>query len=220
LHDLESRLTPEERTLFTGLASPLAIQEFLDAIPYSPEDVNRTPLEVLHDRKAHCLDGALFAVAALRRLGFPPQVIDLLPAPGTDDDHVLAVFRQEGLWGAVAKSNFAGLRYREPIYRTLRELALSYFEDFYNVHGAKTLRAYTRPLDLATFDRQNWETQRAGMDAIEKRLYRSARVALLPAATAARLAPVDARSYSAGMMGADPQGLYQPKTSPTVDIAG
>src|SRR5690606_26443876 len=98
----------------------------------------------------HCVDGALFAATALRRLGLPPLVVDL--RADRDDDHVIAVFRRRGLWGAVSKSNFVLLRYREPIYRSLRELALTYFEFYYSIEGKKTLREFSRPLDLRTFD--------------------------------------------------------------------
>ena len=141
--------TPAERTALDALHSPFAIQAFLDATPYSPEDRDRCPLNVIRDRVAHCLDGALFAAMALRRLGYPPLLIDLLPEPDIDDDHVLAIFKVNGCWGAVAKSNFVGLRYREPVYRTLRELVMSYFEPFYNVEGVRTLRGYTLPVNLS-----------------------------------------------------------------------
>lgn len=109
------------------LSNPSRIQAFLDELAYSTEPIYRCPLRVLRERTAHCFDGALFAAAALRCLGYPPLIVDLLPN-GRDDDHLLALYRVDGHWGAVAKSNFVGLRFREPIHRTLRELALSYFE--------------------------------------------------------------------------------------------
>ena len=208
---LESQLSADALALLHSLDTPQKIQAYLDSIPYSPDDLNRTPLEVMHDRKAHCLDGALFAAAALRRIGHPARVVDMLPEPGLDDDHVLAIFRVDGLIGALAKSNFTGLRFREAIHRNLRELVLSYFEDFYNVNGVKTLRAYTAPLDLASFDALAWETERAGVDAIERRLYTARRYPVMPASAAARLSPLDARSFEAGMMGANPDGLYRPR---------
>ncbi len=207
---LEDYLSPDQRRLFAGLSSPAAIQAFLDEIPYSTEDANRCPLRVLGDRKAHCYDGAIFAAAALRRLGHPPVVVDMLPEPGTDDDHLLAIFKQNGCFGAVAKSNFVGLRYREPIYRSLRELVLSYFEDYFNVQGLKTLRGYTWPLDLRAFDRLGWEWRDAGVDAIEQRLGRLRRTYLLTPEMAAALSPVDRRSLTAGLFGSDPDGLFKP----------
>jgi len=208
---LEEHLEPGQRELLASLVSPAAIQAFLDSIPYSAEDINRCPVRVLQDRKAHCLDGALFAAAALRRLGHPPLVVDMLPAPGADDDHVLAIYRRDGLWGAVAKSNFAGLRFREAIHRNLRELVLSYFEDFFNVEGLKTLRAYTVPLNLAPFDRQGWVWRDDGATAIEKRLPLVRRVPLLTPDMVSHLSPADARSMEAGMIGTDYAGLYKPK---------
>ena len=173
------RLTSEQRGVWQSLTSPVSIQAFLDSIPYSAEDANRSPLRVLQERQAHCLDGGLFAAAALRQLGYPPLIVDLLPDPGADDDHVLAIFRRNGCYGAVAKSNFVGLRYREPIYRSLRNLVMSYFEVYFNVRGEKTLRSYTVPLDLATYDPMEWLANDAAADAIEKRLPQLRRTNLL-----------------------------------------
>lgn len=207
----EAELSAEQRATWLGLASPNSIQAFLDSIPYSAEDANRSPLRVLRERQAHCLDGGLFAAAALHRLGYPALIVDLLPEPRTDDDHVLAIFRRNGCFGAVAKSNFTGLRFREPVYRSLRDLVMSYFEVYFNVRGEKTLRQYTVPLDLSTYDSQNWLTDDAAADAIEHRLPLLRRTALLTPAMIAELSPVDSRSYQAGMLGTDHAGLYRPK---------
>jgi hypothetical protein len=210
-NQFEAQLTDAQRALLDGLATPATIQAYLDSIPYAPENRNRCPLNVLRDRRAHCLDGALFAAMALLRIGQPPVVIDLLPEPGTDDDHVLAIYKCNGHFGAIAKSNYAGLRFREAVYRTLRELVMSYFEVFYNVQGAKTLRSYTRPLNLRVFDALNWTVDDGGADAIETRLKALCRFPLLTPALEAVLTPVDARSYEAGMLGTNLAGLYQPK---------
>ena len=136
---IEAQLAPEEQAALASLTTPRKIQDFLDSVAYEPEYFNRSPLRVLRERRGHCLDGALFGAAALRRLGYPPLVLDLVPEPLMDDDHVLAVFRQGEAFGVVAKSNFTGLRYREPVYRTLRELVMSYFENYFNSLGCKTL---------------------------------------------------------------------------------
>jgi hypothetical protein len=210
LEAFESYLDDQQRRLFSSLDSPTKVQGFLDGIPYSAEEANRCPLRVLRDRQAHCLDGALFAVAALRRLGHPPLVMDLLPDPGQDDDHVLALYKYEDHWGAVAKSNFVGLRYREAIYKTPRELALSYFEDYFNIHGVKTLRRYTEPINLEAFDAQGWMWRDAGADAIERYLLSAPSTPLLTPQMIARLSPKDPRAYEAGMLGADEAGIYQP----------
>jgi hypothetical protein len=207
---LEELLSPDMRALFASLTTPRKIQDFLDSVAYEPEYFNRAPLRVLVERRGHCLDGALFGAAALRRLGYRPLIVDLIPEPLADDDHVLAIYRRGGAYGAVAKSNFSGLRYREPVYRTLRELVMSYFEDFFNRLGRKTLRAYTVPLDLSVYDKMNWETDDTGCDAIEQRLKDLRRYELLTPEMIRSLTPVDRLTLDAGLLGSNPEGLYIP----------
>jgi len=208
--NLETHLNEEQRHLFKSLNTPAEIQAYLDKIPYSTENDNRSPASVLRDGKAHCLDGGLFAAAALQRIGHGAFIIDLLPEPGTDDDHVLAIYKQYGHLGAIAKSNFAGLRFREPIYRSLRELALSYFPMYFNSSGEKTLRAYTRPLNLKNFDHLGWMWRDAAADVIEQELHSLRNFALLKDEMIAGLSPVDRRTYEAGLLGADESGLFTP----------
>src|ERR671935_3106070 len=150
--------TPAELRTLRSLRTPYGIQRFLYAMPYHLATTAWSPRRVLHERRAHCLEGAIFGAAALRVLGYPPLLLDLEAVQ--DTDHVLAVWRERGSWGAIAKSNFSGLRFRAPVYRTLRELVLSYFEGYVNLRGERTLRAYSRPLSLARFDRTHpdWET--------------------------------------------------------------
>jgi len=155
------------------------------------------------------MEGALFAAAALRVNGYPPLLLDLEAV--RDDDHVLAVFRGRCGWGAMAKSNYSGLRFREPVYRSLRELVMSYFEHYFNSEGQKTLRSYTRPLDLRRYDRQGWEVDEGTVDAIEKHLHRLRVYPVVTARQAANLSPVDERALRAGMYGTDPQGLFKKK---------
>lgn len=208
---LESHLASEQRDILSSLNSPDKIQAFLDTCAYVPEYTNRCPARVIVDRKAHCLDGALFAAAALRRLGYPPVVVDIFPEPGMDDDHVLAIFRRGGRYGAVAKSNFVGLRYREPVYHNLRELIMSYFEQFFNVNGIKTLRTYAPALNLSRFDKLNWEWADSGADEIEKVLLARKRIPLVTPEMAAQFTPVDPLTYKAGLLVANEAGLYKPK---------
>jgi hypothetical protein len=146
---------------------------------------------------------------ALRRLGYPPLILDML-SNGRDDEHLLALFKAGGCWGAVAKSNFVGLRFREPVYRTIRELVMSYFEQYYNLEREKTLRGYTGPLNLTRFDRLNWMTSDEAMERIAQRTDEIRRVMLIDAGTEKRLVPVDERTFQAGLIGADPNGLYKP----------
>jgi hypothetical protein len=209
----ESALTAEERNLLEGLTHPFRIQQFLDSIPYSPDDFYRSPRRVLRDRTAHCFDGAVFAAGALRRIGFPPLILDLF-SNGRDDEHLLALFKVAGRWGAVAKSNFVGLRYREPVYGCLRELAMSYFEQYYNTAREKTLRGYSGPLRLVSFDRLDWMASDAAMEAIARRTDEIRRVVLIDAEMEQRLSPVDERSYRAGLIGADPHGLFRVNENP------
>jgi hypothetical protein len=197
-------------SLPSGLDSPVAIQAFLDGIAYSTEEIYRCPRSVLRDGKGHCYEGAVLAAAALRRLGFPPLIVEMLPWVGHDDDHILAVFKVDGRWGAVAKSNFVGLRYRDPVYASLRELVMSYFEAFFNLKREKTLRGYTLPLNLARFDRLRWTTRDETMEEIATGLERSRKVEILTPRMIERLTLVDPRSFAAGLLGSDPEGLRKP----------
>jgi hypothetical protein len=193
-----------EAAVLRKLSSPAKIQQFLDAeIEYNKEkdgDTCRSPRRVLRDRVAQCMEGALFAAAALRVLGFPPLIVDLESV--RDDDHIVAVFQQHGCWGAIAKSNYAGLRFREPVYRTLRELAMSYFEHYYNPAGEKTLRAYSRPVNLSRFDSIGWMTAEEDLWAIPEYLYTIPHRRLLTAEMERRLNRMDQRLFAAGRVGA------------------
>jgi hypothetical protein len=205
----DRHLTKSENQVLNRLRTPNQIQAFLDELTYSTEEAYRCPLRVLHERVAHCYDGALLAAALLRHLGHPPLILEMLPNR-RDDDHLLALFKEGGHWGAVGKSNFAGLRFREPIHRTLRELVLSYFEQFYNVEGEKTLRGYTLPLNLKPFDRYGWMVKDEPLDWIAEKLDRTRRVRLLSSKMVKTLSPVDPRTFQSGLMGADEKGLYRP----------
>ena len=156
---------------------------------------------MLSEWTAHCLEGAVFAASALRVLGFPPLLLDLEAVQ--DTDHVIAVFRLRGHWGAIAKSNFSGLRYREPVHRTLRELAMSYFEGYVNLRGDRTLRAYSRPVNLARFDRAHpgWMTADEEVWFIPQHLVGIPHRPLLTPAMIRGLSRVDRRSLQAGLVG-------------------
>jgi hypothetical protein len=202
-------LSKKERQVFLELDTPFKIQSFLDAVPYSAEPVYRCPLRVVRDGIAHCFDGAVFAAAALQRIGFLPLILDMIP-DSRDDDHVLALYKRDGHWGAIAKSNYAGLRFREPIFRNLRELVLSYFEQYFNVEREKTLRGYTIPLNLTMFDRISWMTNNEAMDRIARQLDKIRRFFLMAPEMIAALSPVDERSFNAGLQGANEAGLFKP----------
>ena len=202
-------LSKRERKLMEGLSRPNKIQEFLNQLAYSTDDIYRCPLRVLRERTAQCFDGALFGAAALRHIGHRPLILDMIPNR-RDDDHILALYKVDGYWGAVAKSNFAGLRFREPIYRTLRELIMSYFEQYYNLAREKTLRAYTVPLNLSTFDKFDWMVSDTYLERIADRLDEIRRVRVITKRMNRRLSLVDKRSYEAGLLGSVEDGLYHP----------
>jgi hypothetical protein len=195
--------TPRERAVFRRLDTPAKIQQFLDfELEYNKEPDGptcRSPRAVLRDRKAQCMEGAMFAAAALRMLDYPPLLLDLEAV--RDDDHVLAIFRVRGHWGALAKSNYSGLRYREPVYRTLRELVMSYFEHYYNPQKEKTLRRYSRPVNLSRFDGVEWMTAEGGVWSVPEYLCTIGHTALLPSPLIPRLGRVDQRLYEAGRLG-------------------
>ncbi len=188
----------ELRTL-RALKSPAGIQKFLDDLPYNLSITARSPKKVLEDRTASCLEGGIFAAAALRVLGFPPLIFDL--EADRDTDHVVAIFQRRGHWGAIAKSNFTGCRYREPVYRSLRELAMSYFNIYFNLRFERTLRRYSRPVNLARFDRLEWMTTDKPIWFIAEHLCEIPHVSLLTPAMERNLTRLDARTVKAEMTG-------------------
>jgi hypothetical protein len=204
-------IQPEEIEFLRGLSTPYQIQAFLDSVQYPAGERNRSVLQVLRERQAHCLDGGLFAAAALSWIGYPAVILDILPELGTDDDHILALYRVNGGWGAVAKSNFVGLRLREPVYRTLRELVLSYFESYFNLDGMKTMRAYTRPIRCSRWDKLHWLVDPNGVDVIEKELKGMKSTPIITAQMAAGLNTADPITMKAGLAVVNREGLYKPK---------
>jgi hypothetical protein len=193
--------TARELRALRALRTPAGIQRALDGMPYHLTSTAWSPRRVLAARTAHCLEGAVFAAAALRVLGFPPLLLDLEAVQ--DTDHVLAVWRERGGWGAIAKSNFSGLRFRAPVYRTLRELAMSYFDGYVNLRGERTLRAYSRPVSLARFDRTHprWETSEGEMWFVAEHLLTVPHTRLLTRPMERRVGRVDRRSLDAGLVG-------------------
>jgi hypothetical protein len=157
---MEYGFTREELAIIRPCNTPRKIQDFLNTIPFNFELGKLTcysPRQVLREHRAHCVEGAVLAAAMLRVAGWRPLVMDLRSV-GHDFDHVIAVFQIDGCWGAISKTNHGVLRYREAIYRTIRELALSFFHEYFTDDGEKTLRAYSGAIDLSRFDRNLWMT--------------------------------------------------------------
>jgi len=182
-----------------ALKTPTDVQRFLDDLPYNLSFPARSPRRVLRDRTASCLEGGIFAAAALRVLGFPPLIFDL--EAEQDTDHVVAIFKVRGHWGAVAKSNFTGCRYREPVYRNLRELAMSYFNIYFNLRWERTLRRYSRPVNLARFDHLSWMTTEKPIWFIAEHLCQIPHIRLITAAMEKNLTRLDPRTVAAEMVG-------------------
>jgi hypothetical protein len=191
--------TSAELRRLRSLKHPYGIQKFLDAQPYHLEDTAWSPRLVLERETSHCLEGAIFAAAALRANGYPPLLLDF--EADHDTDHVIAIYRENGAWGAIAKSNYAGCRWREPVYRTPRELALSYFDTYFNMRRERTLRRYSRPVNLRRFDRQQWMTTEKPVWFIVYHLFDIKHYSLLTKQQEKRLHRVDERLFQAECAG-------------------
>jgi hypothetical protein len=194
-----SDFTPRELRTLRSLKTPAGIQRFLDAMPYHVEITAWSPRRVLREGTAHCLEGAIFAAAALRALGYEPLIFDL--EADQDIDHVVAIYKTRGHWAAIAKSNFVGCRDREPVYRSLRELALSYFHIYFNMRRERTLRRYSRPVNLARFDRLGWMVSEKDIWFIAEHLCEIPHIALLKPGMEKHLNRVDQRTMAGEMVG-------------------
>jgi len=191
--------TARELRTLRALRTPDGIQKFIDGMEYHLAGTAWSPRLVLRERTCHCLEGAIFAAAALRVIGFPPLLLDFEAV--NDTDHVIAVFQIDGHWGALAQSNYSGCRYREPVYRSLRELAMSYFEDYFNLRCERTMRTYSKPVNLARFDKRNWMTTEKPIWFIPEYLVDIPHTRLLTRRMINRLSRVDARSKGAALYG-------------------
>jgi hypothetical protein len=194
-------LTRSESRLLASLTPAFRIQEFLDSqLLYDTKGGKvRSPRRVVRDGQCQCMDGALFAAAALRVQGHPPLILDL--EADQDDDHVLAVFKGPHGWGAVGRSNYSGLRFREPVYRSIRELVMTYFESYFNLRREKSLRAYSRPVNLARFDRLRWMTSEEDLWEIPIHLVHIPHTKIATPAATKTYSRVDRLLFAAGLLG-------------------
>lgn len=170
---LKSLLTPAEQKLFAKLSTPNKIQDYLDATPNnvlnSNEHTMRSPRRVIRDRKAHCMEGAMLAAAALAYHGRPPILLGLEATAG-DYDHIVALFKEGGRWGAISKTNYPVLRWRDPVYISVRELVMSYFHEYFLDSGRKTLRRYSAPFNIQKYDPVKWLTTEEDVDWLAEEL--------------------------------------------------
>lgn len=199
----------EETGFLKGFDHPWSVQLFLDSIDYNPDYECRSPRWVIRKRSAHCFEGALFAAAALDFMGRKPLIVDMKAF--NDDDHVIAVFREDGFWGAVAKSNFTSLRYREPVYISLRELIMSYFDFFFNIKGEKSLRSYSVPFDLSVYNERQWATTDDDLEYIGNKIESLHHYRVITDKMTEKLKPASLSMINAGLLGSDETGLYKPK---------
>ncbi len=198
----------DEYDFLKGFSDPWDIQVFLDSIAYNPDYECRSPRWVIRKRSAHCFEGALLAAAVLDYLGYKPRIVDMKAY--NDDDHVIAVFRSEGYWGAVAKSNFTSLRYREPVYRSLRELIMSYFDFFFNTNGEKSLRSYSLPLDLTTYNIRQWATTDEDLEYVGDKIESLHHFPVVSPKMIKKLKYASESMIKAGLLGSNVEGLFKP----------
>jgi len=199
----------EETRLLKSLDNPDKIQAFLDSVDYNPNYECRSPRWVMRKRSAHCFEGALFSAAALHFNGHRPLIVDMKAV--NDDDHVIAVFNQHGCWGAVAKSNFTSLRFREPVYRSVRELIMSYFDFFFNTDGFKSLRSYSRPFDVTFFESRKWQTTDEDLEFIGDKIESLHHYPVATSGMISKLYRASETMMKAGLLGSKPEGLFKPE---------
>jgi len=204
-----SLLSNEEKKFFRQFKNPFDIQLFLNSVSYNPDYITYSPRMVMHRQMANCFEGALFAAAVLRMMGHKPLIVDLMAL--NDDDHVLALFKKNGLFGAVAKSNTTLLRFREPVYRSVRELVLSYFDFYINTIGEKTLRSYSNPVNLSKFDKFNWMTTDKDLEFIGDYLFTIKHNRIIGKRSISQLSPSDKDVLEICFKGSVPEGLFVPE---------
>ena len=190
---IDALLSPIERRIFAKLSTPQKVQDYLDAMPAnvltSRQHSMCSPRRVLRDQKAHCLEGAMFAAAALAYHGHEPLLMDL-ESTDNDYDHSVALFKDGGLWGAISKTNYPVLRWRDAVYQSPRELALSYFHEYFLDSGKKTLRRYSAPFSLQKFDLTKWLIAEKDVDWLAEAMGKSPHYPIAPAAAIKKLRKV------------------------------
>lgn len=200
-----SIFTEKEKILMKELDTPAKVQDFLNGLRFNFEERGETlksPVRILRTKSAHCIEGAILGAYILSLRGFPPLVLHL-EATKRDFDHVIAPFKIRGLWGALSKTNHAVLRYREPIYKNIRELVMSYFHEYFLDNGLpaqaglKTLRRYSKPLNLNTFEK-GWELENSDLWGIDEELDKIKHYDIMPKSHIKKLRKADKMEIKAG----------------------
>lgn len=194
-----TKFSKKEMLLIKKLNTPAKVQDFLNTLRFNFEphgETLKSPILTLRAKEAHCFEGALLGAYILSEHGFKPRILHLKTTKG-DFDHVITLFKIDGLWGALSKTNHAVLRYREPIYRNIHELVLSYFHEYFLDTGRKTLRQYSRPLDLDTFEK-GWEREDGDLWGIDEELDKIKHYDIAPRKTLKNLRKADKIEIDAG----------------------
>jgi hypothetical protein len=199
--------TPPEKKLFRSLSSIHKIQDHIDALKYNPTNHASSPRWVMITNEGHCLEGALLAAAILEYHGHKPLLVDLMAH--NDDHHVLAVYRSKSGWGSISKSNTTMLGGRAPVFMSIRELVMSYFEFYFNVKGERSLYAYSPPINLNRFNSWNWRTTDDDLDEMGQSFCDLAHQQILSIPQLKKLPRVSKKINEACFLGADPSGLYK-----------
>jgi hypothetical protein len=202
--------SPTLERVFKRFKTPWDVQVYLNKLKYNAGEGCSSPESVIKKGKAHCAEGAFFAAAALRFVGYKPLLVYILANPN-DDDHFIALFKRNNRWGAVSKSNYSFLRYREPVYKSIRELVMSYFEAYFNCIGQKTMRAYTLPVNLERFDNHKWMTTDKDISFIGDYYDTVKQFKVLDKKMIRSLSPVDKELLKGSLLHSDKKGLFKPK---------
>lgn len=200
--------TAEEKRFFNRLNSPEKIQVYLDDLKYNPENAALSPRYVRLIGDAHCFEGGLLAAAALEFQGYLPQMVSLMAI--NDDDHVLTVYKTKYGWGCISKSNTTMLRGRDPVYRDIRELVMSYFDFYFNLNGNKALYAFTKPINLNRYNHWNWRTTDQNLDDMGRSFNDLDHYEIISARSLKKLPRAQKMVKDACLLGADKSGLFNP----------
>jgi hypothetical protein len=200
--------TQGERKFLKGLRSPDGIQAYLDSLPYNPVGATLSPRYVMMSGDAHCLEGGLLAAAALELMGHRPLLVEL-QANDYDDSHMIAVYKTQTGWGSIAKSNTTLLAGRYPVYRSIRELVMSYFDFYFNIKGRPSLYAYSPAVDLNRFNDLEWRTGDNDLIKIGYAFNHIPHTELISLRELGRLKKAPKRVQDACFLGFDPDGVFK-----------
>ncbi|HEU0085396.1 MAG TPA: hypothetical protein VFQ59_00330 [Candidatus Paceibacterota bacterium] len=204
----QPQFTQKEKKLIKSLNTPAKIQDFLNKLPFNFEkdghDTIKSPLRTLREKNAHCFEGALLGAYILSQHGHTPLLLHL-KTTSDDMDHVIAPFKINGLWGALSKTNHAVLRYRDPVYKNIRELVMSYFHEYFLYNGKKTLRQYSKPLDMRVF-KKGWEVSVEDLWIVDEALDRAKNFDIAPKNIIAKLRKADILERKVGQVEEYPKG--------------